>query len=96
MAARETGRQTSGSLCLSAIQTRRKGWRKNEQRAATSAASASVPALTDGGSNAGGCVSSSASPQVGHAAKFENALPNKDFSGKIDSIRQIGGPFVPK
>lgn len=71
LAARETGCQTSGSLCLSAVQTRRKGWRINEQKAVTSAARASVPALTGGGSNVGEWVGSSASPQVGHAAKCE-------------------------
>lgn len=93
MAARETGRQTSGSLCLSAVQTRRKGWRINEQKAVTSAARASVPALTGGGINIGERVGSSASLHIGQAAKCENVLPNKDFPSKTDSVRQIGGPF---
>lgn len=69
LAASETGRQTSSSLCLSAVQTRWKGWRINEQKAVTSIAGASVPALTGEGSKTGECVSNSASPRVGHAAK---------------------------
>lgn len=93
LAASETGRQTSSRLCLSAAQTRRKGWRINEQKAVTSAAGASVPVLTGEGSKTGKCVGSSASPWVGHAAKCKNVFPNKDFTSAIDSVRQIRVPY---